>query len=60
MHVLQGAMRAQKSNCSKSVLDGWRIGNGGPERGKNTLDLKSRITAEGDGYTSSVTEFLLH
>jgi hypothetical protein len=28
------------------VLDGWRIGNAGPERGtKNTLELKARITA---------------
>ena len=36
------------------MLDGWRIGNGGPERGtKNTLELKARLTAEGAGFVVS-------
>jgi len=59
LHVLQGAAsERQKKQLFQSVLDGWRIGNGGPERGtKNTLDLKSRITAEGDGYVVSGQKF---
>jgi alkylation response protein AidB-like acyl-CoA dehydrogenase len=60
LHVLQGAAsERQKKQLFQSVLDGWRIGNGGPERGtKNTLDLKSRITAEGDGYVVSGQKFI--
>ena len=52
LHVLQGAAtERQKKQLFQSVLDGWRIGNGGPERGtKNTLELKARITARGAGY----------
>ncbi len=44
------ATPSQKEQLFSSVLQGWRIGNAGPERGsKNTLDLKARITAdEGD------------
>ncbi|SDU19354.1 SfnB family sulfur acquisition oxidoreductase [Pseudomonas yamanorum] len=59
LHVLQGAAsERQKKQLFQSVLDGWRIGNGGPERGtKNTLDLKARITAEGDGYVISGQKF---
>lgn len=59
LHVLQGAAsERQKKQLFQSVLDGWRIGNGGPERGtKNTQDLKSRITAEGDGYVVSGQKF---
>ncbi|XCY77966.1 SfnB family sulfur acquisition oxidoreductase [Pseudomonas sp. CBR-F] len=59
LHVLQGAAsERQKKQLFQSVLDGWRIGNGGPERGtKNTLDLESRITAEGDGYVVSGQKF---
>ncbi|NWB64972.1 MULTISPECIES: SfnB family sulfur acquisition oxidoreductase [Pseudomonas] len=59
LHVLQGAAsERQKKQLFQSVLEGWRIGNGGPERGtKNTLDLKSRITAEGDGYVVSGQKF---
>ncbi|WP_223533342.1 MULTISPECIES: SfnB family sulfur acquisition oxidoreductase [unclassified Pseudomonas] len=46
--VLGSATEAQKNLLFKSVLDGWRIGNAGPERGsKNTLELKARITADG-------------
>ena len=42
------ATEAQKRQLFKSVLDGWRIGNAGPERGtKNTLELKARLTADG-------------
>ena len=59
LHVLQGAAtERQKKQLFQSVLDGWRIGNGGPERGtKNTLELKARITAEGDGYVISGQKF---
>ncbi|WP_421551614.1 SfnB family sulfur acquisition oxidoreductase [Pseudomonas yamanorum] len=59
LHVLQSAAsERQKKQLFQSVLDGWRIGNGGPERGtKNTLDLKARITAEGDGYVISGQKF---
>ena len=46
--VLGCATQAQKKQLFNSVLEGWRIGNAGPERGsKNTLELKARITADG-------------
>jgi SfnB family sulfur acquisition oxidoreductase len=46
--VLGSATEMQKKQLFKSVLDGWRIGNAGPERGtRNTLELKARITADG-------------
>jgi len=46
--VLGSATEAQKRQLFKNVLDGWRIGNAGPERGtKNTLELKARLTADG-------------
>ena len=59
LHVLQGtATERQKKQLFQSVLDGWRIGNGGPERGtKNTLELKARLTAEGDGFVVSGQKF---
>ena len=59
LHVLQGAAsQEQKKQLFQSVLDGWRIGNGGPERGtKNTLDLKARISAEGDGLVINGQKF---
>ena len=59
LQLLQGAAtERQKKQLFQSVLDGWRIGNGGPERGtKNTLELKARITAEGDGYVISGQKF---
>ncbi|MBT2370852.1 SfnB family sulfur acquisition oxidoreductase [Pseudomonas fluorescens] len=59
LHLLQGiASEQQKKQLFQSVLDGWRIGNGGPERGtKNTLELKSRITAHGDGFVISGQKF---
>ena len=56
--VLGSATEAQKKQIFKSVLDGSRIGNAGPERGsKNTLELKARITAKGDGYVISGQKF---
>ena len=46
--ILGRATEAQKRQLFKSVLDGWRIGNAGPERGtSNTLELKARLTADG-------------
>jgi SfnB family sulfur acquisition oxidoreductase len=45
--LLGTATEQQKQTLFKSVLDGWRIGNAGPERGsKNTLELKARLTRE--------------
>ena len=56
--ILGSATEAQKKQLFKSVLEGWRIGNAGPERGtKNTLELKARLTAEGDGYVVSGQKF---
>ena len=56
--ILGSATEAQKRQLFKSVLDGWRIGNAGPERGtKHTLDLKARITREGDHYVLSGQKF---
>ncbi|MCF5778023.1 SfnB family sulfur acquisition oxidoreductase [Pseudomonas poae] len=59
LHLVQGtATPPQKKQLFQSVLDGWRIGNGGPERGtQNTLELKARITAEGNGYVVSGQKF---
>ncbi|ALI01700.1 SfnB family sulfur acquisition oxidoreductase [Pseudomonas sp. FW306-02-F02-AA] len=52
------ANERQKKQLFQSVLDGWRIGNAGPERGtKNTLELKARITADGDGYVINGQKF---
>ena len=52
------ATRAQKEQLFASVLQGWRIGNAGPERGsKNTLDLKARITADVDEFAISGQKF---
>ncbi|MCP3748528.1 SfnB family sulfur acquisition oxidoreductase [Pseudomonas sp. SBB6] len=59
LQLLKGtATERQKELLFKSVLDGWRIGNAGPERGtKHTLDLKARITREGDHYVLSGQKF---
>ncbi len=59
LHLLQGvATESQKKQLFQSVLDGWRIGNGGPERGtKNTLELKARLSAEGDGLVLNGQKF---
>ena len=52
------ATQAQKDQLFTSVLQGWRIGNAGPERGsKNTLDLKARITADGDDFVINGQKF---
>ncbi|MGS7250163.1 SfnB family sulfur acquisition oxidoreductase [Pseudomonas anuradhapurensis] len=49
---------AQQAAIYRSVLDGWRIGNAGPERGtKDTLTLKARLTRAGDGYRISGEKF---
>jgi SfnB family sulfur acquisition oxidoreductase len=54
----QVASEVQKQQLFRSVLDGWRIGNAGPERGsKNTLELKARITADGDGFVLNGEKF---
>jgi len=52
------ATQAQQEAIFRSVLDGWRIGNAGPERGtKDTLTLKARLTRDGDGYRISGEKF---
>ena len=52
------ATQPQKEQLFASVLQGWRIGNAGPERGnKNTLELKARITADGDDFVISGQKF---
>lgn len=52
------ASEAQKKVLFDSVLNGARIGNGGPERGtKNTLDVRTRLTAEGDHYRLNGRKF---
>ncbi|MCU1724454.1 SfnB family sulfur acquisition oxidoreductase [Pseudomonas sp. 5P_5.1_Bac1] len=59
LQLLRGAANdRQKEVLFGSVVDGWRIGNAGPERGtKNTLELKARITRQGDGYVISGQKF---
>ena len=52
------ATPAQKEHLFASVLQGWRIGNAGPERGsKNTLELKALITADGDDFVINGQKF---
>ena len=52
------ATHAQKEQLFSSVLQGWRIGNAGPERGsKNTLDLKACITTDGDEFVINGQKF---
>ncbi|QXH51323.1 SfnB family sulfur acquisition oxidoreductase [Pseudomonas fakonensis] len=52
------ATEAQKEAIFRSVLDGWRIGNAGPERGtKDTLTLKACITRNGEGFAISGEKF---
>lgn len=59
LNLLQGtATEAQKTILFQSVLQGWRIGNAGPERGtRNTLELKARIVADGDRFLLSGQKF---
>jgi SfnB family sulfur acquisition oxidoreductase len=56
--LLGSANETQKKQLFQSVLDGWRIGNAGPERGtKNTLDIKARLTAQGDRFVLNGQKF---
>ncbi|WP_248806926.1 SfnB family sulfur acquisition oxidoreductase [Pseudomonas sp. MWU13-2100] len=56
--LLGTATERQKKQLFQSVLEGWRIGNAGPERAtKNTLELQTRITADGDGFVISGQKF---
>jgi SfnB family sulfur acquisition oxidoreductase len=59
LHLVQGAATVvQQQALFRSVLDGARIGNAGPERGsKNTLELKARLVRDGDGYRLSGEKF---
>ncbi|MFJ4141912.1 SfnB family sulfur acquisition oxidoreductase [Pseudomonas sp. NPDC089734] len=59
LHLLQdSASEQQKRYLFQSVLEGWRIGNAGPERGtKNTLELKARITADGNRFVINGQKF---
>ena len=52
------ATQPQKEQLFASVLQGWRIGNAGPERGsKNTLDMQARINADGEDFAISGQKF---
>ncbi|MGV8921214.1 MAG: SfnB family sulfur acquisition oxidoreductase [Pseudomonas sp.] len=56
--LLGSATAAQKQQLFQSVLEGWRIGNAGPEKGtKNTLDLKARIVKNGDHFVLTGQKF---
>ncbi|WHS60631.1 SfnB family sulfur acquisition oxidoreductase [Pseudomonas sp. G2-4] len=56
--ILGTGTERQKKILLQSVLEGWRIGNAGPERGtRNTLELKARISADGDGFVISGQKF---
>jgi len=48
----------QQQRLFASVLAGWRIGNGGPERGsKHTLDLRARLTQRDGRWLLSGEKF---
>ncbi|RRV04969.1 SfnB family sulfur acquisition oxidoreductase [Pseudomonas sp. v388] len=56
--ILEAADEPQKIALLQSVLQGWRIGNAGPERGtRNTLELKARLVADGDRLLLSGQKF---
>jgi len=56
--LVGSASEAQKKALFDSILNGARIGNGGPERGtKNTLDVKTRLTADGDQFLLNGRKF---
>ena len=59
LHTLAGvATEAQQQQLFGSVLQGARIGNAGPEKGtRNTLEIKARITRQGDGYVINGQKF---
>ena len=56
--LIGSASEAQKQTLFASVLGGARIGNGGPERAtKNTLDIRTRLTADGDQFLLNGRKF---
>jgi SfnB family sulfur acquisition oxidoreductase len=56
--LIGSASEAQKKTLFASILSGARIGNGGPERGtKNTLDVRTRLTADGDQFLLNGRKF---
>jgi SfnB family sulfur acquisition oxidoreductase len=56
--ILSTGTERQKRILLQSVLEGWRIGNAGPERGtRDTLELKARITADGNGFVINGQKF---
>ena len=56
--LIGSANETQKKALFDGVLHGWRIGNGGPERGtKNTLDIRTRLTADGDRFRLNGRKF---
>lgn len=59
LNVIRSVASAeQQQRLFESVLAGWRIGNAGPERGsKHTLDLKARLTPEGDHFRLNGEKF---
>ncbi|WP_447980845.1 SfnB family sulfur acquisition oxidoreductase [Achromobacter kerstersii] len=49
---------AQQRRYYDGVLDGYRLGNAGPERHtKHTRDIEARLTPDGDGYRVSGRKF---
>jgi len=56
--ILATGTERQKRILLQIVLEGWRIGNAGPERGtRDTLELKARITADGNGFVINGQKF---
>jgi SfnB family sulfur acquisition oxidoreductase len=56
--ILGTGTERQKEILLNSVLEGWRIGNAGPERGtRNTLELKARISADSHGFVINGQKF---
>ncbi|TWC21380.1 SfnB family sulfur acquisition oxidoreductase [Pseudomonas sp. SJZ085] len=56
--ILGTGTERQKEILLNSVLEGWRIGNAGPERGtRNTLELKARISADSRGFVINGQKF---
>nr|WP_276583492.1 SfnB family sulfur acquisition oxidoreductase [Pseudomonas sp. RIT-PI-S] len=50
--------REQQQHLLRTVVDGWRIGNAGPERNsRHTLELKARAHREGDHYRITGEKF---
>ena len=59
LQMMRGtATEAQQHTLFTAVLEGARIGNGGPERGaRNTLEINTRIVRDGDGGRISGQKF---